>query len=242
MPTPASEAYRQLISLAVHELRTPIGVVSGYLRMLLRDTDEPLTPRQRKMIDEADKSCMRMAAMIAELSDVGKLDAGIITLAQQSLDLVPLIAEVVSQVHEASDRDVHLTLRGDDVAAPVIGDPGRLRTAFDAIFRGVLREKPGPASMVADCRLTKIDGVDWLVVVVAEARHVDEALARPRRPFVETRGGMGLALPLARRVFEGHRGGLWSPQPGAGRTDADDPLSRSSAIIAIPLADRSARL
>ena len=124
MPTPASEAYRQLISLAVHELRTPIGVVSGYLRMLLRDTDEPLTPRQRKMIDEADKSCMRMAAMIAELSDVGKLDAGIITLAQQSLDLVPLIAEVVSQVHEASDRDGPLDASGRRRRRPGHRRPG----------------------------------------------------------------------------------------------------------------------
>ena len=42
MPTSAADPYAQLISLAVHELRTPIGVVSGYLRMLLREADEPL--------------------------------------------------------------------------------------------------------------------------------------------------------------------------------------------------------
>ena len=54
--------------------------------------------------------------------------------------------------------------------------------------------------MVADCRLTKIDGVDWLVVVVAEARHVDEALARPRRPFRRNarRHGPGVAAGAAR--------------------------------------------
>ncbi len=88
MPTPASEAYTPLISLAVHELRTPIGVVSGYLRMMLRDTDEVLTPRQRKMVEEADRSCFRLTAMIAELSDVGKLDAGTIRLASQPVDLM----------------------------------------------------------------------------------------------------------------------------------------------------------
>lgn len=235
MPTPASEPYPALISLAVHELRTPIGVVSGYLRMLLRDTVEPLTTRQRKLIEEADKSCIRMAAMIAELSDVGKLDGGVIGLTTKPVDLVSLVKEVVGQTHEASDRDVHLTLRADDKRATIDGDEARLRTSFDAVFRAVLREKPGPATVVADCRRTTVDGQDCLVVVVAEESQLDEAFTRKRRPFVETRGGMGLALPLARRVFEGHRGRLESPDIAAGRTEADDRLARSSAIVTIPL-------
>ncbi|HEY7284252.1 MAG TPA: HAMP domain-containing sensor histidine kinase [Vicinamibacterales bacterium] len=238
MPTPASETYPPLISLAVHELRTPVGVVSGYLRMLLRDTVEPLTPRQRKLIEDADRSCVRMAAIIAELSDVGKLDGDVIGLASQPVDVLPLVKDVVAQTHEGSDRDVHLTVRADDKPAVVIGDATRLKASFDAVFRSVLREKPGPAAVVADCRRVKMDGEDCLVVVVADEPALDEAFTRPRRPFVETRGGMGLALPLARRVIDGHRGRLESPQPVAGQTEAEDRLARSSAIITIPIARR----
>ncbi len=236
MPTPASEAYTPLISLAVHELRTPIGVVSGYLRMMLRDTEEALTPRQRKMIEEADRSCLRLASMIAELSDVGKLDAGIIRLASQPVDLMALLKEVVAQVHEARDRDVYLALRTGETSARVTGDAARLRAAFDAVFRSVLRERPGPATVVADCRRGSVDGKDSLIVVVANEAELDEALQRARRPFSETRGGMGLALPLARRVIEGHLGRLEAPAIAAGRTESDDTLARSSAIVTIPVA------
>ena len=56
------ESYARLLSLAVHEFRTPASVVGGYLRMLQRDGDQPLSDRQRKMIDEAEKSCARLVA------------------------------------------------------------------------------------------------------------------------------------------------------------------------------------
>ena len=45
------ESYTQLLSLAVHEFRTPASVVGGYLRMLQGDTDAPLSERQQRMID-----------------------------------------------------------------------------------------------------------------------------------------------------------------------------------------------
>src|SRR5436305_8207246 len=97
MSTPSdspSSACARLLSLAVHEFRTPASVVGGYLRMLLRDTESPLSERQRKMIDEAEKSCSRLVGLIAELSDVAKLDSGQIGFARQPLDAFVLIAEV----------------------------------------------------------------------------------------------------------------------------------------------------
>src|SRR4051812_21282800 len=93
MPT-REDAYPQLLSLAVHEFRTPAGVVSGYLRMLQRDTEHPLTSRQAKMVDEAEKSCARLVALVGQLSEISNLDAGMVRLAQQTLDLFALVREL----------------------------------------------------------------------------------------------------------------------------------------------------
>ncbi len=46
---------------------------------------------------------------------------------------------------------------------------------------------------------------------------------------------MGLALPLARRVIEGHLGRLEAPEVARGRTESDDALARSAAIVTIPV-------
>jgi signal transduction histidine kinase len=152
-PPESENAYPQLLSLAVHEFRTPASVVGGYLRMLQRDPETTLTERQRKMIDEAEKSCGRLVALIAELSDISKLDAGLIALSRQRLDLFTLVGEVAAAVQEAKDRDVHLELRGEASGASLSGDHTRLRQAFDAIFRAILREKPGPSTVIAERRI-----------------------------------------------------------------------------------------
>lgn len=228
--------YPPLLSLAVHEFRTPASVVGGYLRMLQKDQDPPMSERQRRMIDEAEKSCARLVAIVAELSDIGKLDSGATKLASQPLEIFFLIEKVAELVHEASDRDVKLTLSGPSDGAGITGDPTRLRTAFDAIFRAILREKPGPTRVAAERRLVTRDGRKTAVLIVADEGAVQEAYEREPGPFDDTRGGLGLALPLARRVIEGHGGAIWSPAASAsGPDDTSDPLARGSVIISFPL-------
>ena len=61
---------------AVHEFRTPITVVAGYIRMLLKERAGPITDQQRKLLEEAEKSCGRLSALVAEMSDLSALEAG----------------------------------------------------------------------------------------------------------------------------------------------------------------------
>jgi signal transduction histidine kinase len=232
---PSDNPYPPLISLAVHEFRTPASVVGGYLRMLQKDQDPPMSERQRRMIDEADKSCARLVAIVAELSEIGKLDSGAVKLAAQPLELFSLVAEVAELVHEASERDVHLKLTGPSDGASITGDTARLRSAFDAIFRAILREKAGPSTVVAERRLDTRDGIRCAVLVVADDGRVQEAYDHEGAAFDDNRGGMGLALPLARRVIEGHGGRMWSPVAASGGADRSDPLARGSVIISFPL-------
>src|SRR6266436_1630885 len=78
-----------------------------------RIADANLSDRHRKMIDEAEKSCGRLVALIAELSEIGKLDSGAITLGHQPIDFFGLVAEVAEHMHEAEDRGVHLIAKGE---------------------------------------------------------------------------------------------------------------------------------
>lgn len=194
-----------------------------------------MSERQRRMIDEAEKSCARLVAIVAELSDIGKLDSGAVQLAQQPFELFSLIGKVAELVHEAKERDVQLKLIGASDDAHMTGDPTRLRTAFDAIFRAILREKPGPSVVTAERRRDTRDGQPCAVVIVADDGRVQEAYDREPAPFDDKRGGMGLALPLARRVIEGHGGRIWSPASTSGNPDTPDPLARGSVIISFPL-------
>src|SRR5579862_613195 len=145
----SEESYPDLISLAAHELRTPANVVWGYLRMLQGDSTPAFGERQRHMIDEAEKSCARLAELMAELSELGKLDRGQIAMARRPVDLFGLVGEAAGAVREAEERGVRLEVRGASGGAVIEGDPDRLRAAMSAIFRAILREQPGPCTIVA---------------------------------------------------------------------------------------------
>jgi signal transduction histidine kinase len=226
------ESYARLLSLAAHEFRTPASVVGGYLRMLLRDTESPLSDRQRKMLEEADKSCARLVSLIAELSDISKLDGGSAASKQERMDLFKLIREVAADVHEASDRGVRLTVRGDAAGAPVIADRTRLSSAFQAFFRAILREQPGEVTVVAECRR----GPDrTAVVVVARDSDVQRSYDASATAFDEKRGGLGLALPIACRVIERSGGRVWSPALTSHPESESGLAGRSAVIIALPV-------
>ena len=214
------------MSLAVHELRTPVTVVAGYLRMLLREQGGPISDKQRKMLEEAERSCGRLGALVAEMSDLGKLESGDVKLAEQSFDFAELLAELASRMHEGSDRGVRLELRGADRPIEVVGDRSRLGAALAALLHASLRERGEPGVVVAECSTTAGSSPDVLVAIGDENTVRELATGTDQAPFDEWRGGQGLALPVARRVVEAHGGRVWS-------ATGDRP--RAGSALRIPL-------
>ncbi len=193
--------------------------------MLQRDP-EGLGNRQRKMIDEAERPASASFAMIAELSEIQKLDADIIQLVQEPFDLFPLVQRIVDEMTKREEFEVGVKLQGPSEGAPIRGDAARLESALSAILRAVLRELPPSTSVVVN---RQIDARQKRSAVIAIAEkgaladaHMDDGI-----PFDEKRGGLGLAIPLARRIVERHGGSVFSPEgPG-----------RSIAIVRLPLGE-----
>lgn len=214
----------------MHEFRTPVSVVGGYLRMLQRDTEHPLSDRHRKMVEEAERSCARIVALIGELNEVSKLDDPIAPLPEESFDLFAIIREVAGETHEASDRGVQLKMRGPATGAPLKGDLVRVHRAVSSLTRAVLREQQDGGVVIVDCRLTRERSHATAVVAIASEAEVAAALEASPTAFDERRGGLGLVLPIARRVIEHHGGQLWSPpseKAGFG--------SKSAVVLSIPV-------
>jgi signal transduction histidine kinase len=199
----------RLLSLAVHELRTPVSVVSGYLRMVLTERAGPVAEAQRRFLEEAEKSCRRIAELLTEMSDLAHIELGDAPFQRETVDLAALVREVVEGAGRGDDL-ARVTLQDNAAPAIVQGDPARLRAALTAIVRCVQRETVSSNGVVV--KRTAQPG--WVSIAVGQADAAAALATTGTRAssdtirFDELRGGMGVALPVARRVVERHGGRL----------------------------------
>jgi signal transduction histidine kinase len=190
--------------------------------MLLREHAGPVSDKQRKMLEETERSCARIGALISEMSELGKLEAGEVSVPAVPLDLAAVVTEVASGMHEDADRGIRLDVRATQ-PLPVNGDRTRLAAAVKALIHAAMRERGEPGTVIVECSTVASGNQTWAVVTIGDdavshALRESAADATPP-PFDEWRGGVGLALPVGRRVIEAHGGALWSapePRPRAG--------------------------
>jgi signal transduction histidine kinase len=161
------DRFPKTLSLAVHELRTPVTVVCGYIRMVLKEQGGPLTDKQKKMLQEAERSCERISALVAEMSDLGKLESQEASVARQEIDFGALVTGVAANMHEGEDRGVRLDVRVPVKPMTVTGDPGRLAAAIHALLHAALRERGEPGTIVAQCSVTDA-APPWAVLAVGD--------------------------------------------------------------------------
>jgi signal transduction histidine kinase len=207
--TPAADI-SELLALAVHEFRTPVTVVSGYLRML--EQLGPLTDRQKSAVVEATKSCARLTGLVAEMSDLSNLAAGTSPAGRDEVALGALVEDAADAVHEGRDRGVIVDLDGHAQDAVITADGPRVRSALRALLLAVLREQSTAVTVTVHTGTLVVNGSPMAAIGIGpadSARGVLE-LGRPDARLNESRGGLGLALPIARRVIERSGGRVWS--------------------------------
>ena len=203
-------------------------VVAGYIRMLLKDRAGPLTEPQRRLLEEAEKSCGRLSALLAEMSDLSGLEAGTATFNRVPIDIRAALSEAVSALPEVPDRTIDVDLKVESGPALVQGDPVRLRGAFTAVLMALRRELVTSTTLAVRETVRQVAGrtVSW--IAIADPGTDRRLSPRPTTPslaaFDEWRGGCGLSLGVARRVFEAHGGRIWSPAADA----------KAGAVIALP--------
>ncbi len=217
----------RLLGLSVHELRTPVTVVAGYVRMLLKERAGAITEQQRRLLEEAEKSCGRLSALLAEMSDLANLEVRTAPFNRSELDLHALLRDAIDGLPDMPERAIEVTLAPAATRPHVHGDLVRLKSAFGSILVALRRELVTETELVVRERSGEHQGRAAIWIAIADADRIDALASAPPAALVtfdEWRGGCGLSLAVARRVINAHGGALWSPADG----------TKAAAIVVLP--------
>jgi signal transduction histidine kinase len=220
----------KLLSLAVHEFRSPITVVNGYLKMVLNAKDSGLGDQQRRMLEDAARSCARLTAIVAEMSELGTLEAANAKFHRTPVDLRGILSEAAASLPPVPDREIAVTVATADKPAIVSADHARLKVALASVLTALRRELVTTTELLVRQEVRSSDGQSSAWIAIGDADAITTvAAAGPGGlvPFDEWRGGNGLSLVVARRVLNAHGGKIWSL--------ADGTSAKSTAAIMLPL-------
>ena len=218
----ASKAKTEFLSRMSHELRTPLNAMLGFAQLLRVDPRHPLHPDQRSKVDHIERAGAHLLAMLTDVLDLSRIEAGSLPMAIEPLALPEVLEAAMALIsNQASDADLRLLCTPPDPELCVRGDAVRLRQILvNLLTNGIKYNQPGGQVMVEAMGV----GGEVVITVSDSGRGMNEAqLAHLFEPFNRLGAerthieGTGIGLVIVKRLVELMQGRIEvSSRPGAG--------------------------
>ncbi|MFA6476081.1 MAG: PAS domain S-box protein [Candidatus Paceibacterota bacterium] len=218
------QAKDDFLSLASHQLRTPLSASKWVLEML--SSDKSLSPKQKERLADLSVSNERLINLVNDLLDATRIESGKIAVNKKNTNLSELIGDLSSsfvKIAEEKGKIVKVDLPAEPVEA--FCDPLLIHEALENLISNALIYSPRESREVS-VSLSERDK-DYLVAVHNEGV-VDESIAGPKifEKFVrgsqagkKLTSGSGLGLYIAKKVTEANGGSIWfESRPDIGTT------------------------
>lgn len=206
------EAKNEFISMASHQLRTPLTSIKGYLDMILEGDLGKVSSTQRAVLSEAFLSSERMVTLINDFLNVSRLQTGKFTIEKHQSDLVEAINEQVSMLSVvAKQHDLKLQVKiGKDIPLVNVDIDKVRQVILNMIDNAIYYSRPGTSIKIS--LQTEDKDVVFTVKDTGIGVPIEEQSglfgkffratnARKKRP-----DGTGVGLFLAKKVILAHNG------------------------------------
>lgn len=206
------EAKDEFVSMASHQLRTPLTSVKGYISMVLEGDAGEITPMQRKLLGEAFTSSERMVHLINDFLNVSRLQTGKFMLDAQATDLAKVVRQEVDALKSvAAAHGLRLEYRPPTRIPVLYVDEGKIRQVImNFLDNAIYYSRENTAIKVT---LSHHDGDVMLEVhdtgigvPLAEQAHLFTKFFRATNARRQRPDGTGVGLFLAKKVITSHGG------------------------------------
>ncbi|MEO6877892.1 MAG: HAMP domain-containing sensor histidine kinase, partial [Gemmatimonadaceae bacterium] len=203
----------EFVSVASHELKTPINVIIGYLQLLDEGVYGPLSPKQQDVHKTLAVQANTLSRLVKQLLDVSRFEAGGGRVEPRTVELDAMLSELESAFHVlAVQRDVHFGVhKHDGVPHDVSWDPDRINEVLGNLLSNSFKFTPRGGSI--DLTIEPHGDAVSITVHDTGAGIPPEQVHRIFDKFYQADNqlsahakGTGLGLAIAKQIVDAHGG------------------------------------
>jgi PAS domain S-box-containing protein len=210
----AGEAKDVFLTIAAHELRTPLQAARSYIYLARMKRGEGVSAGVERALQGLARSVDRMAKLVENLLDVSRLQRGELCLEPGIVDLHELLSEVAESV-QLLEKEHRIDVRVPE-GLRLAADRERLHQVFTNLLTNAIRYSPNGGKIVVEAGQ---EGGQLHVMVKDRGLGIPPEMLRTiferfGRAHGVSYGGLGLGLTIARGIVERHGGRIWAESTG----------------------------
>lgn len=200
------------LNVVTHELRTPLTSIRGFAEFLEDGIGGELQAEQAEFVRHIQLNADQLGALVDDLLDMARLEAGKFTLRRVPVDLAALTREVVDSFRpQAQDGRITLSLSAPAGPVPAEADPMRMRQVLNNLLSNALKFTPAGGTVTVAFSASPTS-LDWRVadtgigVAPDQLPHLFSKFFQAESALNRTYKGTGLGLAITRGLVEAHGG------------------------------------
>ncbi len=221
----ASQHKSQFLANMSHELRTPLNAIIGFSDVLLEKMFGDLNEKQEEYLTDILTSGQHLLALINDVLDLSKIEAGKFELEREPLDLPPLLEGSLVVVRErALAHGITISLDMSDDIQTINADERKVKQIIFNLLSNAIKFTPDNGKV--GIRAKKLDGhievAVWdtgIGISEEDQKLIFEEFQQADQGLTDKTEGTGLGLALTRKLVELHGGRIWVESvPDSGST------------------------